>query len=345
MTIPRPTPFHATTPRSRVLVPFVIIFDINDKITTLPVRPAPPSSDRIPVLYSYPLDSGNNSSNDDLRETDESVHTHTASTLVIYSPPIQPLLTSPAFTCQPGKEILTSPPSPCHLLLPSEIPSSSPSLLPSSSRKRPRSPSPPPSPPVSPSSLPSPPPAVLPPPPEVVIPKTLATAAPPRLHKMRPCVAEQRLLRHDYSKVRLLRHESSWHTSRDWRTILACSLLDLYHFDHGRNSGQQQSKRRGVVRAHAARPGNKKEYAGTLPNCNKCKLHHAGPCIVKCEKCKRIGHMTRDCRTSVPTTTQRPLVANKKTAVTCIKCENQGHYRSECLKLKKPELRESNQKW
>nr|GEZ09408.1 hypothetical protein [Tanacetum cinerariifolium] len=28
--------------------------------------------------------------------------------------------------------------------------------------------------------------------------------------------------------------------------------------------------------------GNKKEYAGTLPNCNKCKLHHAGPCTVKC---------------------------------------------------------------
>ncbi|GKB45559.1 hypothetical protein Tco_0896312 [Tanacetum coccineum] len=88
MTTPRPTSFHATTPRSRVLVPFIIIFDIDDKITTLPVRPAPPSSDRIPVLYSYPLDSGDNSSDEDLSETDEFVHTHTASTSVIYSPPI-----------------------------------------------------------------------------------------------------------------------------------------------------------------------------------------------------------------------------------------------------------------
>ncbi|GJR20598.1 hypothetical protein Tco_0969125 [Tanacetum coccineum] len=63
--------------------------------------------------------------------------------------------------------------------------------------------------------------------------------------------------------------------------------------DHGWNSGQQQNKRRGVVRAHTARPCNKKEYAGTLPNCNKCKLHHAGPFTVKCNNCKRVGHMTR----------------------------------------------------
>ncbi|GKC73361.1 hypothetical protein Tco_1119244, partial [Tanacetum coccineum] len=29
------------------------------------------------------------------------------------------------------------------------------------------------------------------------------------------------------------------------------------------------------------RPGERKEYAGTLPLCNKCKFHHNGQCIVK----------------------------------------------------------------
>ncbi|GKF39408.1 hypothetical protein Tco_0119469, partial [Tanacetum coccineum] len=61
------------------LVPFVIISDSDDEITTLPVRPAPPSSDRTPALYGYPLDSGDNLSDEDLSETTKSLHTQTAS--------------------------------------------------------------------------------------------------------------------------------------------------------------------------------------------------------------------------------------------------------------------------
>ncbi|GKB93870.1 putative reverse transcriptase domain-containing protein [Tanacetum coccineum] len=30
---------------------------------------------------------------------------------------------------------------------------------------------------------------------------------------------------------------------------------------------------------------------GNLPYCNKYKLHHAGPCTVKCSNCKKVGHM------------------------------------------------------
>ncbi|GKF90478.1 hypothetical protein Tco_0274179, partial [Tanacetum coccineum] len=66
MTTPRPTPFPATTPRAGVFVPFVIISDSYDEITTLPVRPAPPSPDHTPALYGYPLDSGDDSSDEDL---------------------------------------------------------------------------------------------------------------------------------------------------------------------------------------------------------------------------------------------------------------------------------------
>ncbi|GJU59109.1 hypothetical protein Tco_1236875 [Tanacetum coccineum] len=75
MTTPCPTPFTATTPCAGVLVSFVIMSDSNDEITTLPVRPAPPSPDRTPTLYGYPLDFGDDSSDEDLSDTVESLHT------------------------------------------------------------------------------------------------------------------------------------------------------------------------------------------------------------------------------------------------------------------------------
>nr|GEU37270.1 reverse transcriptase domain-containing protein [Tanacetum cinerariifolium] len=187
MTTPRPTPFPATTPCAGVLVPFVIIFYFDDEITTLPVRPAPPSLDRIPALFGYPLDSDDDSSDKDLSETAELLHTQTALTSVVHLLSTRPPPTSNAFACRPGKEISmplgykaamdrsrASPPSTPHPLLPSEIPSSSsppprlvpssssppPSLLPSSSRKRSRSPSPS----LPPLVAPSPPAATVPPP-------------------------------------------------------------------------------------------------------------------------------------------------------------------------------------
>ncbi|GJX73509.1 reverse transcriptase domain-containing protein [Tanacetum coccineum] len=67
MTTPRSTPFPTTTLRARVFTPFVIISDSDDEITTLPIRPAPPSPDRTPALYGYPLDSGDDSSDEDLK--------------------------------------------------------------------------------------------------------------------------------------------------------------------------------------------------------------------------------------------------------------------------------------
>ncbi|GJZ26324.1 hypothetical protein Tco_0570577 [Tanacetum coccineum] len=45
---------------------------------------------------------------------------------------------------------------------------------------------------------------------------------------------------------------------------------------------QQQNKRQNTSMAYTARTGERKEYVGTLPLCNRCKLHYNGPCIVKC---------------------------------------------------------------
>ncbi|GJT80677.1 putative reverse transcriptase domain-containing protein [Tanacetum coccineum] len=104
--------------------------------------------------------------------------------------------------------------------------------------------------------------------------------------------------------------------------------------DHGRDSNQQQSKRIEVVRAHATRVGNKKAYAGNLSYCNKCKWHHIRLCTVKCGNCKRVGHTTKNCRTSAPAKTKRALVANQKPAVTCFGCGAQRHFKSKCPRLK-----------
>ncbi|GJX32836.1 reverse transcriptase domain-containing protein [Tanacetum coccineum] len=97
---------------------------------------------------------------------------------------------------------------------------------------------------------------------------------------------------------------------------------------------QPPTKRQNVARAYTAGSNEKKAYAGNLPYYNKCKLLHVGPCIAKYKKCKRIGHMTRDCRTSVLKMTQRPLVAKQKPKVTCYECGKPGHFRSDCLNLK-----------
>ncbi|GJU71979.1 putative reverse transcriptase domain-containing protein [Tanacetum coccineum] len=106
------------------------------------------------------------------------------------------------------------------------------------------------------------------------------------------------------------------------------------------NRGQQPPFKRpnaggqNVARAYTAGNNEKKPYNGPLPFCNKCKLHHEGPCTVRCGKCNKVGHLTRDCKVTISTTsTQRGQVVNQR-VVTCFECGRQGHFRSDCPKLK-----------
>ncbi|GJT37572.1 putative reverse transcriptase domain-containing protein [Tanacetum coccineum] len=101
---------------------------------------------------------------------------------------------------------------------------------------------------------------------------------------------------------------------------------------------QQPFKRTNVSRAYTAGRNEKKPYSGSLPYCNKCKLYHTRSCTVKSGNFKKVGHMSRDCKTPAAATTstgnQRNPLANQRTTVTCYECEKQGHYRSDCPKLK-----------
>nr|GEV97281.1 putative reverse transcriptase domain-containing protein [Tanacetum cinerariifolium] len=96
---------------------------------------------------------------------------------------------------------------------------------------------------------------------------------------------------------------------------------------------RQNVKGQNVARAYTAGNNEKKGYVRSLPYCNKCKMHHAGPCTVRCGNCKRVGHMTRDCKFTVTPNTQRAPAGNQPSIV-CNECERPRHFRKDCPKLR-----------
>ncbi|GKF36973.1 reverse transcriptase domain-containing protein, partial [Tanacetum coccineum] len=108
-------------------------------------------------------------------------------------------------------------------------------------------------------------------------------------------------------------------------------------FNVGNNQGhQQQNKRQNTRRAYTARPGKKREYTRSLPSCTKCNYHHKGPCAPRCNKCKTIGHLVRDCRSSGPNgnNNNRGNFETTQNAITCYECSVQGHFKKEYPKLR-----------
>ncbi|GJT21031.1 hypothetical protein Tco_0890968 [Tanacetum coccineum] len=61
--------------------------------------------------------------------------------------------------------------------------------------------------------------------------------------------------------------------------------------DNNNQAQQQPPKKQGMAIAYTAGSGERKEYAGTLPMCNKCKFHHNGQCTVN----RNQGHYKSDC--------------------------------------------------
>nr|GEU67654.1 hypothetical protein [Tanacetum cinerariifolium] len=119
----------------------------------------------------------------------------------------------------------------------------------------------------------------------------------------------------------------------------------------GNNQNQpQQNKRQNTGRAYAVGISDRNIYTRSKPLCSKCDYHHEGPCPSRCNNCKMVGHLTRDCRS-------RPANANNtnnnnrnnnnntnnnnhnnnnnnQKGNGCYECEAQGHFKRNCPKLK-----------
>ncbi|GKE03108.1 reverse transcriptase domain-containing protein [Tanacetum coccineum] len=96
------------------------------------------------------------------------------------------------------------------------------------------------------------------------------------------------------------------------------------------NRGQQPPFKRqnvggqNVARAYTTGNNEMRVYNGSLPLCNKCKFHYEGPCTVRCGKCNKVGHLTRDCKATISTTsTKRGQVVNQR-VLNCFECGRQG---------------------
>ncbi|GJT09374.1 putative reverse transcriptase domain-containing protein, partial [Tanacetum coccineum] len=106
------------------------------------------------------------------------------------------------------------------------------------------------------------------------------------------------------------------------------------------NRGQQPPFKRpnvggqNVARAYTAGNNERKVYHGPLPLCNKCKFQHEGPCTIRCGKCNKVRHLIGYCKATNSTTSTQRVQVVKQRVVNCYECGRQGHYRSDCPKLK-----------
>nr|GEZ69000.1 putative reverse transcriptase domain-containing protein [Tanacetum cinerariifolium] len=96
---------------------------------------------------------------------------------------------------------------------------------------------------------------------------------------------------------------------------------------------RQNTSGKNVARAYTAGNNKRKGYVGSSPYCNKCRLHHERLCTIRCRNCKKIGHLTRDCRVTVTPNTKGAVVGNQQGNV-CYECGRLGHFRKDCPKMR-----------
>ncbi|GJR58836.1 reverse transcriptase domain-containing protein [Tanacetum coccineum] len=133
----------------------------------------------------------------------------------------------------------------------------------------------------------------------------------------------------------IIKHDSAQETNdhkqklEDKGNIINNNNYQNNYNNNNRNNDyhQQQNRRQETFRTYAATNG----YTRNHPLCERCTLHHIGPCTVKCQTCNKIGHLTKNCRNKRPTTRNNP----QSISVTCNACGKKGHYANRCSKANK----------
>ncbi|GJW60342.1 putative reverse transcriptase domain-containing protein [Tanacetum coccineum] len=104
---------------------------------------------------------------------------------------------------------------------------------------------------------------------------------------------------------------------------------------------QQQNKRQNTGPAYTAGNSDRKPYAGSKPLCSKCDYNHEGPCPPRCNNCKKVGHLAKDCRSRPAnannnnhSNNNRNNNNNNQKGNGCYECGAQGHFKKNCPKLK-----------
>ncbi|GJS76712.1 putative reverse transcriptase domain-containing protein [Tanacetum coccineum] len=105
-----------------------------------------------------------------------------------------------------------------------------------------------------------------------------------------------------------------------------------------KNNQNQQNKRQNAGQAYTAGNSDRKPYAGSKPLCSKCNYNHEGPCPPRCNNCKRVGHLARDCRirpaNNNNNNNNRNNNNNNQQGNGCFECGAQGHFKRNCPRLR-----------
>nr|GEV01361.1 putative reverse transcriptase domain-containing protein [Tanacetum cinerariifolium] len=91
-----------------------------------------------------------------------------------------------------------------------------------------------------------------------------------------------------------------------------------------------------VAKAYNIGTGERKPYEGSFLKCTKCQRHHNGPCTQKCHKCNKVGHFSRDFKSSGNANVANAQKDSKETPKGngCFECGALGHFKRDCPKLK-----------
>nr|GEV87422.1 hypothetical protein [Tanacetum cinerariifolium] len=109
---------------------------------------------------------------------------------------------------------------------------------------------------------------------------------------------------------------------------------DTSRNNHGHQ--QQPFKKQNVAKVYNMGTEERKPYEGSFPKCTKCQRHHNGPCTQKFHKCSKVGHFTRDCRSSGNANVANAQRDDKETPKGngFLEYGASGHFQRDCPKLK-----------